>query len=134
MEPAPWLLAAAVLAWVFGFDLIYATQDVEFDRASGLHSFPARFGVGKSLALARLLHATAWLILIGFGLLTGRGVSYYLALGLAALALVYEHRLSHSGDLKKINLAFFQANAVVSALLLAGTGIDLWMQCCNARV
>jgi 4-hydroxybenzoate polyprenyltransferase len=124
---APWLLAAAVLCWVFGFDLIYATQDVEFDRANGLHSFPARYGVDRALVLARVLHGLAWLILIAFGLSTSRGMVYWWGLGGVALALAAEHWLSRSGDLQKINVAFFQINALVGALLLAGTGIDLWM-------
>jgi 4-hydroxybenzoate polyprenyltransferase len=120
-SPEPYVLAAAVWAWVFGFDLIYATQDVDFDREAGLFSFPARFGIPATLLLARVLHGMTWLILAGFGLLAGLGLSYWICLGLVAGALVVEHGLGGSGDLRKINAAFFQINALVGLLMLVGT-------------
>lgn len=124
----PWCLAAAVWCWVFGFDLIYATQDVEHDRRSQLLSFPARFGIEAALVLARLLHVLTWLILLGFGLLAALSVPYWISLALVAGALVYEHRLCLTGQLDKINLAFFQMNALVGAALLAGVVLDVWMR------
>jgi 4-hydroxybenzoate polyprenyltransferase len=117
-------LAAAVLCWVFGFDLIYATQDVDFDRKAGLFSFPARYGLPATLQLARVLHGLTWLILLLFGLLAGLKLAYWISLALVAGALVYEHRLSRSGDLQKINVAFFQVNGAVSLLLLLGVSLQ----------
>jgi len=126
-SPLPWLLAAAVWCWVFGFDLIYATQDVEFDRQARLHSFPARYGVAAALGLARLLHFFTWLILIGFGLLALLGMPYYLAMALVFFALIFEHIYSRSTDLVKINIAFFQMNALVGLFLVLGVGASVFL-------
>jgi 4-hydroxybenzoate polyprenyltransferase len=117
---APWTLAGAVWYWVFGFDLIYATQDVEFDRQARLHSFPARYGVKASLRLARVLHVFTWLILLAFGWLAALGLPYWIAMGLIFFALIAEHVLCRSSDLAKINLAFFQMNALVGLILVIG--------------
>ncbi len=127
-SPLPWLLAAGVWCWVFGFDLIYATQDVDFDRQARLHSFPARHGVAASLQLARTLHVLTWLILLGFGWLAGLEMPYWIAMGLIFVALVFEHILSRSGDLVRINVAFFQMNALVGLILVIGVGVSLMWQ------
>jgi 4-hydroxybenzoate polyprenyltransferase len=124
--PAPYCLAAAVLCWVFGFDLIYSTQDVAFDQQVGLFSFPARFGLPATFQLARALHFVTWLILIAFGGLVGLQAPYWISLTLVAGALVYEHILCRSGDVQKINQAFFQVNAAVSVILLLGVGAQTW--------
>ncbi len=125
---APWMLAAAVWYWVFGFDLIYATQDVEFDRQARLHSFPARYGVPAALRLARTLHTFTWLILLGFGWITNLGVPYYIAMVLIFFALIAEHILCRSSDLAKINIAFFNMNALVGLCLIIGVGASLYLQ------
>lgn len=124
---APWVLAAAVWCWVFGFDLIYALLDADFDRQAGLHSFPARYGTATTLFLARGLHLATLGFLVWFGLLITAGWAYWLAVAVVAMALVVEHRLSRTGDVGRINLAFFQINALVSAVLLGGVALDLWM-------
>ncbi len=123
---APWMLAAAVWYWVFGFDLIYATQDVEFDQQARLHSFPARHGVQASLRLARILHTFTWLILLGFGWVCQLGMPYYIAMGLIFIALIVEHILCRSTDLVKINIAFFQMNALVGLILVLGVGLSIY--------
>ena len=123
---APWMLAAAVWYWVFGFDLIYATQDVDFDRQAHLHSFPARYGVKAALRLARILHTFTWLILLGFGWVAGLGVPYYIAMGLIFCALIAEHVLCRSSDLAKINIAFFNMNALVGLILVIGVGLSIY--------
>lgn len=128
LTPVPWSLAAAVWFWVFGFDLIYATQDVEHDRRSGLHSFPARYGVNATLAMATLLHILAWIALAVFGWLAAMSVPYWISLAIVAGALVYEHRLSRTGKLDQINVAFFQMNALVGVALFTGTALDVWMR------
>jgi 4-hydroxybenzoate polyprenyltransferase len=124
---APWMLAAAVWYWVFGFDLIYATQDVEFDQQARLHSFPARYGVKASLRLARILHVFTWLILAAFGWIAHLGMPYYIAMGLIFFALIAEHVLCQSGDLARINIAFFNMNALVGLILVIGVGASLYL-------
>ncbi len=125
-SPLPWMLATAVWCWVFGFDLIYATQDVDFDRQARLHSYPARHGVKASLRLARLLHFFTWLILLSFGWLGQLGVPYWIAMALIFFALIFEHIYSRSTDLAGINIAFFQMNALVGLFLVIGVGTSLY--------
>ena len=124
-SPAPWILAFGVVLWTFGFDLIYSTLDAEFDRRKGLFSFPSRFGVPASLRLARVLHGGAALAFVGFGLSAGLGPAYWVAIAVAAIALVWEHRLASSPHPQQINQAFFQINALVSLALLAGVAVHL---------
>lgn len=132
LEPVPWLLAFAVLCWVFGFDLIYALLDLDFDRKEGLHSFPARYGARAALALARLLHVAAVAAFAALGLAADAlGWGYAVACVLAATALVAEHRLGASGDPARINRAFFQVNAVVSVLILTGVAVDVLVKPLN---
>jgi len=126
MSLLPWLLATAVWYWVFGFDLIYATQDVEFDRQARLHSFPARYGVKAALRLARILHFMTWLILLAFGWLAMLSLPYWVAMGLIFFALISEHILCRSNDLARINIAFFQMNALVGLILVIGVGASLY--------
>ena len=125
MSLSPWLLAGAVWYWVFGFDLIYATQDIDFDRQANLHSFPARYGVKATLRLARILHLFTWLILLAFGWIAGLGMPYYIAMGLIFFALIAEHILCRSTDLVRINIAFFQMNALVGLILVLGVALSL---------
>jgi 4-hydroxybenzoate polyprenyltransferase len=115
---APLILAAAVLLWVAGFDLIYATQDHEFDRHEGLHSLVVRLGVGRSLALAQWLHAFVAILLASFGLAAGLGLAYFLGLMLVVAALLYEHRVARRADLAAINQAFFVSNALVGLVFI----------------
>lgn len=121
----PYVLALGVLCWVFGFDLIYATLDMEFDRKAGLHSFPARYGLEKTLKAAVGLHVLAVVLFLVFGLQAGFAWFYGAAWVACVMALVYEHRLSRKGDAASVNRAFFLVNAVVSLLLLAGAGLEV---------
>ena len=124
----PFLLAAAVALWTFGFDLIYATLDAEFDRREGLFSFPSRHGIPAALRLAKQLHGAALLGFLAFGWSSGLGTAYWLGVGVTALALLWEHRLAASEDPKLINQAFFEVNALVSLTLLLSVCIhfQLW--------
>lgn len=115
----PWVLGAAVLQWVAGFDVIYACQDVDFDRGQGLHSIPARFGVSRALALARALHAGALGALGGVGLLAGLHPVYWIGWTAIAALLAWEHRLVRADDLSRVGVAFFNMNGVISVLYLA---------------
>lgn len=116
LVPAPWLLALAVATWVAGFDIIYALQDVDFDRSQKLHSIPARFGVPTGLLISTGLHVVTVLGLIGVGYVLALGPLYWCGVLLVAGMLTYEHSLIRPNDLSKINAAFFTVNGVVSVI------------------
>ncbi len=121
----PLVLALGVLLWVAGFDMIYATQDVEVDRREGLRSMVVWLGVPHALVVARWLHAGTWLALGGFGWLAGMGWIY--GAGLVAILgwLVYEHRVAQTGDLGQINAAFFAANAWIGGIWFLAVTADV---------
>jgi 4-hydroxybenzoate polyprenyltransferase len=122
---AAWLLGGAVAAWVAGFDLLYAIFDIEVDRAQNLHSFPARFGVKAAFWGARVLHASTVLLLAWAGLVLDAGVFYWLgALAVGAL-LAYEHAIVSPGDLRRLNMAFFTMNGVISIVFFAFVLLDV---------
>jgi len=114
----PVVLAVAVVFWLTGFDIIYATQDYEFDKSAGLHSLPVRWGIAGSLRFARWAHAAMWLALAGFGLIAGLGWPYYAGLAVIAICLVYEHRLAAKGDPVSVNVASLRVNGVISVVFL----------------
>lgn len=117
-EPAPYLLALMVICWVAGFDIIYALQDVEVDRRSGLYSLPSRFGVGPALWVSRALHATSWVCLVAFAAVSP-ALSGGFLLGIAAVGalLIYEHRLVWGSKTHQLDRAFFTVNGVISLIL-----------------
>jgi 4-hydroxybenzoate polyprenyltransferase len=127
IELPPLVLGAGVICWVAGFDLIYATQDLDFDRREGLHSLVVRLGITGSLSLAQWLHVLMFLALIAFGRTANLGMIYYAAMPFIAGALFYEHRSAQRLDLAAINRAFFQSNAFVSALFVAAVAADRWI-------
>ena len=112
------ILCAAVTLWVGGFDVLYACQDLEFDRRAGLYSVPKRFGIGRALLIARVMH------LVMVGLLCWLAASFRLPwpawAGIVVIAtlLAYEHSLVHAGDLRRLNAAFFMVNGYISLLFL----------------
>lgn len=108
------LLAAAVVCWVSGFDILYACQDIEFDRASGLHSIPARLGLESSLRVTGALHFMVPIFLALFGMTQGMPLVYYVGLAVIATVLAWELSLLRGGNLARIEVAFFHANVVVS--------------------
>jgi 4-hydroxybenzoate polyprenyltransferase len=114
-----WLLGAGVLMWVAGFDVIYACQDVEFDRREDLRSIPARFGVGPALGAARFFHLAALACLVGVGVIGALSPAYWVGMTLVALLLAWEHRLVRADDLSKIGVTFFNMNGVISLIYLA---------------
>ncbi len=120
-------LALAVAAWVMGFDIIYACQDAQFDAGNGLHSVPARYGVAGALRVAAAAHCFMLVVLAAWPWAfpqLGLGTLYYLALGIVALLVIVQHRLVKPNDLARVNLAFFNVNAVISFGLCAATAID----------
>jgi len=127
LAPEPLLLAGAVLVWVAGFDVIYACQDVDFDKRSGLRSIPERFGIGGALAIARGLHGAALAFLAGVGLVAGLHPVYWAGLALIAGLLLWEHRLLHPEDLSKVGVAFFNANGIISVVYLLVVLMSLWL-------
>lgn len=124
VDIAPFVLAIGVICWVAGFDLIYATQDFDFDQREGVRSLVVKLGIAHSLRLAQLLHLSLLVALIGFGFIAKLGPIYFCAMLLVAVALVYEHRSARSLDVAGINRAFFQSNAFVSAVFLVAVCLD----------
>ena len=113
-EAPPVVLGFAVLFWVAGFDTIYACQDEAFDRAEGLHSLPARFGIGRALVIARLFHVAAVALLAAVYALAPLHPLYLAGVAVVAALLIYEHSLVHADDLSRIDAAFFTVNGWIS--------------------
>ncbi len=116
----------ALTVWIAGFDLIYACQDVEVDRAQGLHSVPARFGVAAALAIARVNHALTAAALALLGWLTGLGSLYWAGWAAVVGLLVYEHALVSPRDLSRLDVAFFNVNGYIALLVLASVVAGLY--------
>jgi 4-hydroxybenzoate polyprenyltransferase len=115
----------AVMFWTAGFDVLYALQDIEFDRSAGLHSIPRRLGAGCSLRVARAFHlAMAALLLLGYHLF-GLGAWYLAGLVLCFGVLAYEHSIVREDDLSRLDMAFFNLNGVVSIAYCLFTYLDL---------
>lgn len=118
LDPRMLILCGAVTLWVGGFDVLYACQDVDFDRSAGLHSVPKRFGVANALAVARVMH------LLMVGLLACLAWSFHLpwlawvGIAVVALLLAYEHSLVKANDLSKMDAAFFTVNGYISLVFL----------------
>jgi 4-hydroxybenzoate polyprenyltransferase len=118
--PAIWL-GVAVALWVAGFDLIYACQDVEFDRAHRLHSVAADYGIGTSLALAKVCHVGTLASLAVVGVMLALGPLYWVGWVVAAGLLAYEHSLVSPSDLSRLDAAFFNVNGYLGVAVLAFT-------------
>jgi 4-hydroxybenzoate polyprenyltransferase len=114
----PWwvlvMLAAAVMTWVGGFDILYSLQDIEFDRAHSLHSIPAGLGEARAITIARVMHAGTVIALGLVGVGTGAGAIYAAGVVVVAALLLYEHSLVKAGDLSRLDAAFFTMNGVIS--------------------
>jgi len=125
ISPTSLLLGGSVLLWITGFDILYALQDLDYDKGAGLHSIPVALGVKGSLALARLFHLGAvvcWVLLASWESLSW---IYGLGVALSAALLLYEHSLLRGGDLSKLDLAFFNMNAYISMTLFFAVLLDL---------
>ena len=121
----PLILAAAVVLWLIGFDIIYALQDYEFDRRHGLHSLVVRWGPDNALKAAFLSHLLMWGLLALFGLLSRFRVAYLVGLVIILASLVLEHWLARKRSLKWINTAFFRLNALISTVFLVVTTAEV---------
>ena len=122
------LLGMAVLFWVAGFDILYALQDLEFDRQAGLHSIPVRLGVSGSLWLARFFSLVMVALLLAVYFLLPVGSFFLTGILLASLLLVYEHWLLRNGDLVKLDMAFFTMNGYISVIIFVATLIDIFVR------
>jgi 4-hydroxybenzoate polyprenyltransferase len=125
LDPRILLLTAAVTFWVGGFDVLYACQDLEFDRQSGLHSIPRYCGVAKSLLIARLFHLLMLLFLASVVWTFALGKLAALGVLAVLLLLAYEHSLVSEHDLSKLNAAFFTMNGVIAVVFFIFVAMDL---------
>ena len=112
-----WILLATVTLWIGGFDIIYACQDVQFDRQNGLQSIPARFGIPFALRLSSICHFLTVLLLLGLGLFLGFSWLYWIGMTIIVALLIWEHLLVKPDDLSNINIAFFNINGYISITL-----------------
>jgi 4-hydroxybenzoate polyprenyltransferase len=122
------LFGCGVTCWTAGFDVLYACQDVEFDRQQGLKSLPARFGIGTALALAAFSHVDAALFYLLAGYAAGLSWIYYAFWAACSAVLLVEHRLISENDLSRVNVAFFTLNGIVAALLGVGTLLAVFLR------
>lgn len=120
----PWLLGLAIGLWVGGFDVLYACQDVAFDRGHGLRSIPVRFGVRRAIQISRLMHVATILAMVTLGLVVDLPPLYLGGVALVAGLLFYEQSLVHAGDLSKVTLAF-DLNGYVGIVYFAATALSL---------
>ncbi|MFZ5647690.1 MAG: UbiA-like polyprenyltransferase [Bacillota bacterium] len=125
VDLAPLLLAAGVTFWVAGFDIIYACDDYDFDRAEGIYSIPARFGIRRGLQVSVIFHILALALFTAVALVLQLGIFYYAGMFTVAALLFYQHRLVSPGDLSKSGMAFFNLNAGLSGATFLFTLVDL---------
>ena len=133
LAPEALLLGFAVGIWIAGFDVLYACQDVAFDRANGLHSIPARFGIPVALNVAKAAHVLTVLALVLLGISLGLGVLYWAGVAAAAGLLIYEHSLLKPDDLSRLDMAFFNINGYIAVVLFLATAGDLALTWLLAR-
>jgi 4-hydroxybenzoate polyprenyltransferase len=123
LDPRMLILCAAVTLWVGGFDVLYACQDVDFDRSAGLHSIPKGFGIARALQIARLMHLAMVALLIWLAMSFHLAWPAWAGIAVVALLLGYEHSLVKPNDLSKMNAAFFTVNGYISLLFLLFWGV-----------
>jgi 4-hydroxybenzoate polyprenyltransferase len=123
----PWLLALAIGAWVGGFDVLYACQDIDFDRAHGLRSIPARYGVPAALVISRALHVVTIVCLLALAWVTPLSMLYFAGVGLVALLLIYEQSLVAADDLSQVKRAF-DLNGYVGILYLLVLAVAIYVR------
>jgi 4-hydroxybenzoate polyprenyltransferase len=121
----PLVLALSVLLWLFGFDIIYATQDYEFDRTQGLRSLVVRWGPKNALGVAFIAHLLLWILLAVFGALAAFRLAYWLGLMVIGALLLAEHLLARRRDTRSVNVAFFKLNGTISTLFLSLVAVEV---------
>ncbi len=128
LDPRILVLTAAVTLWVGGFDVLYACQDFEHDRAAGLHSLPQAVGIPVAFGIARVMHLAMLGLLAWFGILFEFHAAGWLGIAAVALLLAWEHSLVSPRDLRRLNAAFFTMNGVIAMVFLAFVAADLWLR------
>ena len=128
LDPRILLLTAAVTFWVGGFDVLYACQDLDFDRQAGLHSIPRYLGIGNALWIARLFHVLMLALLAALIFEFGLGKFAWIGLAAAFLLLAYEHSLVSKDDLSKLNAAFFTMNGIIAVVFWVFLAADLLLR------
>ena len=128
LDPRVLLLTAAVTFWVGGFDVLYACQDIEFDRANSLNSIPQAMGIPRALMVARTLHVVMLGLLMALVVVFGLGKLAIVGVVVVAALLAYEHSLVASDDLSKLNAAFFTMNGVIAVVFFVFVAADLLMR------
>jgi 4-hydroxybenzoate polyprenyltransferase len=121
------VLGLAVSLWIAGFDVIYACQDVEYDRRADVHSIPAKFGVSAALHVSSAMHLATALLLLALGPMLSLGLPYYIGWLIAVGLLVYEHRLVRPDDLSRLGMAFFNVNGYIAVIVFVFTFASLYM-------
>ena len=124
LMPVPLLLGAIVMLWIGGFDIIYALQDYDFDRANKVYSIPAKVGKAKALLISRLMHVIVIALLFTVGVLAHLGFVYFLGACVVTGLIIYEQSIVKPNDLSRVNMAFFTLNGWVSVLLFVFTALD----------
>lgn len=122
------LLMAVVVFWMIGLDIIYATQDVDFDRKNGIHSIPARFGIVQSLRISAASHAITFALLLSVAWVAQTHWVFFVATAIMGGILLFEHMLVKPNDLQRVNIAFFNANSYLALTMLVGTLLDVWIR------
>jgi 4-hydroxybenzoate polyprenyltransferase len=126
-DPPALILWFALTVWIAGFDLIYACQDVDFDRREGLHSVPARFGTAAALRLARICHVLTVLALASIPLFVPLAWPYWIGLLAVVTLFIYEHSLVSPTDLSRVDIAFFNVNGYISVIVLVAAAAGRWL-------
>jgi 4-hydroxybenzoate polyprenyltransferase len=127
LDPRILILCAAVTLWVGGFDVLYACQDIDFDREEGLHSIPRRFGVGRALRISQAMHVMTVALLICLAASFHLPWPAWLGVAVVAALLIYEHSLLRPNDLSRLNAAFFTVNGYISILFFLFWGAAVWV-------
>jgi 4-hydroxybenzoate polyprenyltransferase len=128
LDPRILVLTAAVTLWVGGFDVLYACQDYEHDRAAGLYSLPQSIGIPAAFWAARAMHLVMLGLLAWFAWLFAFGPAGWLGIAAAGLLLAYEHSIVSPRDLRRLNAAFFTMNGVIAMVFLVFVATDLWLR------
>jgi len=128
LDPRILVLTAAVTLWAGGFDVLYACQDCDHDRAAGLHSLPQAAGIPAAIWTARSMHLAMLALLIWFGVLFQFRTAGWAGIAAVALLLAYEHSLVSPRDLRRLNAAFFTMNGVIAMVFLGFVAADLWLR------
>jgi 4-hydroxybenzoate polyprenyltransferase len=127
LDPRIIVLTAVVMCWVAGFDILYACQDMEHDRAAGLFSIPQALGLNAAFGIARFLHLAVVALLVWFAFLFHFGAAGLAGIAAVALLLLYEHLLVSPRDLRRLNAAFFTMNGVIATVFLVFVAADIWI-------